>query len=75
VGWPIDHSSSVILKKSVLKLMDRTVYALYEQDNFAIWFVRATTSRGFTKLWAEREAYHPVLCLVTDNVQGNKELS
>ena len=25
-GWPIDHSSSVILKKSVLKLMDHTVY-------------------------------------------------
>jgi len=27
VGWPIDRSSSVVKKKSVLKLMDRTVYA------------------------------------------------
>jgi len=51
------------------------VYAWYEQANFAMWFVRATTSRGFTKRWAEREAYHPVLCLVTVNVQGRQDLS
>jgi hypothetical protein len=55
--------------------MDRTVFAWYGQYNFAIWFVRAATSRGFTKLWVEREAYHPVLCLVTVNVQGRQELS
>jgi hypothetical protein len=55
--------------------MDRTVYAWYEQANFAVWFVRATTSRGFTKLWPERVAYHSVLCFVTVNVQGSQELS
>ena len=55
--------------------MDRTVYAWYGQANFAVWFVRATTSRGYTKLWAEPEAYHPVLCLVTVNVQGSQALS
>ena len=27
VGWPVDRYSSVIKKKSVPKLMDRTVYA------------------------------------------------
>ena len=30
VSWPIDRSSSVILKKKVLKLMDRTVYIMRE---------------------------------------------
>jgi len=28
VGWPIDHSSSVILKKSALKLMECAVYVM-----------------------------------------------
>jgi len=55
--------------------MNRTVYAWYEQANFAILFVRATTSREFTNRLAELEAYHPVLCLVTVNVQGSHELS
>jgi len=27
VGWPIDRSSSVIKKKSILKFIDRTVYS------------------------------------------------